>query len=147
MALSSDLREFIGLLNSRRVDYLIVGAHSLAFHARPRFTGDLDILIRPTAENAEKVIAILKEFGFANLDVSASDLIDPGQVIQLGRAPHRIDLLTSISGVSIDEAFGDKVNASLDELPVSFLSKTLLIANKRSVGRPQDLADLHALEP
>lgn len=78
--------------------------------------------------------------------MSASDFTTPEQIIQLGRAPHRIDLLTSITGVGIDEAFATKVVAELDRIPVSFLSKTLLIANKRAVGRPQDLADLSELE-
>lgn len=146
MPLSSDLREFISLLNSRGVEYLIVGAHSLAFHARPRFTGDLDILVRPIPENAAKVVAALKEFGFGDLGVSESDFTRADQVIQLGRAPNRIDLLTSISGVTIDEAFSAPVMAELDHLPVSFLSKPLLIANKRAVGRARDLADLHDLQ-
>ena len=146
MALSSNSRELIALLNSRGAEYLIVGAHSLAFHARPRFTGDLDILVRPTPDNAAKVVAVLDEFGFAGLGVSASDFTTPEQIIQLGRAPNRIDLLTSISGVSTDEAFATKVAGELDNVPVSFLSKTLLIANKRAVGRPQDLADLSELE-
>lgn len=146
MPLSNDLREFVALLNSHGVEYLVVGAHSLAFHARPRFTGDLDILIRPTAENAEKIAAVLREFGFADSDINAGDFTKPDQVIQLGRAPHRIDLLTSLSGVSADEAFASKVAARLDDLPVLFLSKPLLIANKRAVGRPQDLADLSELE-
>ena len=146
MLLSNDSKEFIALLNSRGVEYLIVGAHSLAFHARPRFTGDLDILVRPSPENAAKIIAVLNEFGFADLGVKASDFTTPEQVIQLGRAPHRIDLLTSISGVSIDEAFATKVSAELDEIPVAFLSKALLIANKHAVGRPQDLADLTELD-
>ena len=146
MRLSNDLREFIALLNSRGIEYLIVGAHSLAFHARPRFTGDLDILIRPTAQNADKIVAALRDFGFGGLEVSPSDFTQPEQVIQLGRAPHRIDLLTSISGVSSEDAFSTKVAAQLDDLPVAFLSKELLIANKRAVGRPQDLADLSELE-
>ena len=146
MTLSNDSRELIALLNSHGVEYLIVGAHSLAFHARPRFTGDLDILIRPTAENAAKIVAVLNEFGFAELGVNASDFTTPEQIVQLGRAPNRIDLLTSLTGVSIEEAFTTKVSAELDKLPVSFLSKTLLIANKRAVGRPQDLADLTQLE-
>ena len=75
MPLNNDWKEFIALLNSHGVEYLIVGAHSLAFHARPRFTGDLDILIRPTPENAAKIVAVLNEFGFGNLGVSASDFI------------------------------------------------------------------------
>ncbi len=146
MPLNTDWKEFIALLNSHGVEYLIVGAHSLAFHARPRFTGDLDILIRPTSENAARIIAVLDEFGFGNLGVSASDFTTPEQLIQLGRAPNRIDLFTSISGVDTDDAFATKVPAEIDNLPVFFLSKALLIANKRAVGRPQDMADLTELE-
>ena len=146
MPLSNDSKEFIALLNSHGVEYLIVGAHSFAFHARPRFTGDLDILIRRTPENAAKIVAVLNKFGFGNLGASVSDFTTPEQLIQLGRAPNRIDLLTSISGVDTDDAFATKVPANLDELPVFFLSKPLLIANKRAVGRPQDLVDLIELE-
>ncbi|HEV2094960.1 MAG TPA: nucleotidyltransferase [Chthoniobacterales bacterium] len=146
MHLSNDLREFIKLLNSRDVDYLIVGAYSLAFHARPRFTGDLDILIRPSTPNARKLMQVLQEFGFTDSQINASDFTEPDQVIQLGRAPNRIDLLTSITGVTIGDAFSSKVSGDVDGLPVIFLSKELLIANKRAVGRPQDLADLDALE-
>jgi hypothetical protein len=146
MPLNKDWKEFIALLNSHGVEYLIVGAHSLAYHGRPRFTGDLDILTRATPENAAKIVAVLNKFGFANLGVSASDFTTPEQLIQLGRAPNRIDLLTSISGVDTEEAFATKVSAELDKLPVFFLSKTLLIANKRAVGRPQDLVDLTELE-
>ncbi len=110
--------------------------YSLAFHARPRFTGNLDILIRPTAENAAKLIAALKECGFANPEIKAADLTAPDQVIQLGRPPNRIDLLTSISGVESEEAFSRKISAHLDDLPVSFLSKELLIATSALlVGR------------
>ena len=83
MALSSDSREPIALLNSHGVEYLIIGAHSLAFHARPRFTGDLDILVRPTAENAAKILAVLNEFGFADLGMKASDFITPEQMFNL----------------------------------------------------------------
>jgi hypothetical protein len=91
MPLSNDSKEFIALLNSHGVEYLIVGAHSLAFHARPRFTGGLDIFIRPTSENAGRIVAVLNKFGFGNLGVSASDFTTPEQLIQLGRAPNRID--------------------------------------------------------
>ena len=146
MQLSADLREFIELLNSRGVDYLIVGAHSLAFHGKPRFTGDLDILIRPAPDNAARLAEVLKQFGFGPSQFTETDFLEQGQLIQLGRVPHRIDLLTSISGVPNDEAFATKVSGEIDKLPVSILSKTLLIRNKRAVGRPQDLADLKLLE-
>src|ERR1044071_1636732 len=103
MSLNADLREFIELLNSRGVDYVIVGAHSLAFHGRPRYTGDLDILVRPSSENATKLISLLRDFGFGQGDFADADFTLPEQMIKLGRAPNRIDLLTSISGVAIDD--------------------------------------------
>jgi hypothetical protein len=145
MALSKDWREFLELLNSRGVDYVIIGAQSLAFHGRPRYTGDLDILVRPTPENARLLVDLLKQFGFAHSGFKETDFIEPEQMIQLGRAPNRIDLL-SISGVSTDEAFASKVSAELDGIPVFILGKDALIQNKRAVGRPQDLADLDILE-
>jgi hypothetical protein len=146
MALSKDWKEFLELLNCRGVDYLIVGAQSLAFHGRPRYTGDLDILVRPTPENASILVDLLNQFGFAQSDFKETDFLEPEQMIQLGRAPHRIDLLTSISGVTTDEAFATKVSAILDGIPVFVLGKDALIQNKRAVGRQQDLADLEILE-
>ncbi len=121
MTLSKDSREFLESLNFRGIEYVIVGAHSLAFHGRPRYTGDLDILVRATFTQPEKLI-------------------------QLGRAPNRIDLLTSITGVTTEQALASKVEAELDGIPVFILSKDALIRNKRAVGRPQDIADLTMLE-
>lgn len=142
MSLSADLREFIALLNSHSVEYVIVGAHSLTFHGRPRYTGDLDILVRPSPENAAKLSAVMNEFGFAG---TSFDFTEPDQIIQLGRVPNRIDLLTGITGVATDEALQTKIATHLDGLPVFILSKALLIQNKRAVARPQDLADLDTL--
>jgi hypothetical protein len=145
MSLNADLREFIELLNSRRVEYVIVGAHSLAFHGRPRYTGDLDVLIRPSPENAEKITGVLAEFGFAESGFKPSDFLEPDQMFQLGRVPNRIDLMTGISGVATSDVFARKISANLAGLPVFILSKDLLIQNKRAVARPQDLADIDAL--
>ena len=146
MALSKDWREFLELLNSRGVDYVIVGAQSLAFHGRPRHTGDLDILVRPTPDNARLLLALLNQFGFEQSSFKETDFLEPEQIIQLGRVPNRIDLLTSLTGVAPDEAFDAKVSAIIDGIPVFILGKDALIRNKRAVGRPQDLADLSALE-
>jgi predicted nucleotidyltransferase len=146
MRLNRDLREFLELLNARSVDFLIVGAHSLAFHSRPRYTGDLDILVRPTNENAAALVQLLNEFGFAESNFSVSDFTEGDQIVQLGRVPNRIDLLTSLTGLTIPEAFDGKVAAEIDGVPVFFLGKTQLIQNKRAVARPQDLADLAELE-
>src|SRR6185312_7582688 len=130
-------REFLESLNFRGIEYVIVGAHSLAFHGRPRYTGDLDILVRATPENATKLVDLLNHFGFADSGFKQSDFTQSEQLIQLGRAPNRIDLLTSITGVTADEAFASKVPAELDGVPVFILSREALIRNKRAVGRPQ----------
>jgi len=132
MGLSKDWKGFLELLNSRGVDYVIVGAHSLALHGQPRYTGDLDILVRSTPDNARLLVDILNEFGFAQAEFKESDFLKPGQLIQLGRAPTGIDLLTSISGVGSDEAFATKVSAELDGIPVFILGKDALVRNKRN---------------
>ena len=145
MGLSKDWREFLELLNSRGVDYVIVGAHSVALHGRPRYTGDLEILVRSTPENARLLVDILNEFGFVKSGFKESDFLKAEQLIQLGGAPTRIDLLTSISGVSSEEALAGRISAEFDGIPVYVLAKDALIRNKRAVGRPQDLADLDML--
>src|SRR6266496_2478484 len=146
MTLSKDSREFLESLNFRGIEYVIVGAHSLAFHGRPRYTGDLDILVRATPENAAKLVDLLNHFGFAHSGFKESDFTQPEQLIQLGRAPNRIDLLTSITGVTTDEALASRVSTELDGIPVFILGKDALIRNKRAVSRPQDIADLDMLE-
>jgi hypothetical protein len=146
MRLNSDLREFLELLNARGVDYVVVGAHCLAFHSRPRYTGDLDVLVSPSKGNAAALVTLLREFGFAGSKFTPVDFAEGNQVIQLGRAPNRIDLLTSLTGVTNADAFAGKVAADIDGVPVFILGKKELIQNKRAVGRPQDLADLAELE-
>ncbi len=146
MFLSNDLREFLELLNARGVDYVLVGAHSLAFHSRPRYTGDLDVLVRPSEDNAALLVRLLEDFGFGESKFNASDFVEANQVVQLGRPPNRIDVLTSLTGVSTDEALTGKIAADLDGVPTFVLSRHHLIQNKRAVGRPQDIADLAELE-
>jgi hypothetical protein len=146
MSLSSDWKEFLELLNARGVEYLVVGAHSLAFHGRPRYTGDLDVLVRPSESNAVTLVELLRDFGFAGSKFTPVDFAANDQVIQLGRAPNCIDLLTSLTGVSNEEAFAGRIAAEIDGIPVFVLSKQHLIQNKRAVARPQDLADLAELE-
>ena len=146
MSLSADSREFIELLNSHAVEYVLVGAHSVAFHATPRYTGDVDILVRPTAENADRIVAALTEFGFGSLGLERSDFLTPDQVIQLGRAPNRIDLLTGLSGVSVADCFTTKIEAEFDGIRIAVVSREVLLRNKRATGRPQDLADVAAIE-
>ena len=145
MPLQKDLREFIESLNSRHVEYLIVGAFALAFHGIPRFTGDIDILVRRSPENAARIEEVLVQFSFASLGLSAADFIEADQIIQLGHPPNRIDLLTSITGVEFEDAWDGRVAGSLHGVPVSFISRQCLIQNKRATGRTRDIADLEAL--
>jgi len=140
-----DLREFIESLNSNRVDYVIVGGYAQAFHGRPRFTGDIDVLVRPSPDNAARLETALEQFGFAPLGLRPQDFLTQGQVIQLGVAPNRIDILTSITGCEFDDIWRTRVPAQLAGVPVNMIAKELYIQNKRAVGRPQDLADIDAL--
>ena len=145
MPLHPDWKEFLESLNSRGAEYLIVGAHALALHGVPRYTGDIDILVRPSAENAGRVVAALKDFGFQSLQIALDDFQTPGRVIQLGIAPYRIDLLTSVTGLDFEEAWSDRATGNLDGIPVCFLSKRAFLKNKSAAGRTKDLADIEAL--
>ena len=146
MPLPKDWRAFIESLNSNKVEYLIVGAVALAHHGFPRYTGDLDILVRRTADNTKKIEAVLAGFGFGALGLKASDFSEAYQVIQLGVVPNRIDLLTSITGVSFEDAWQGRVDGDLEGLPVAFIGRLELIRNKKSSDRAQDRADLELLE-
>ena len=145
MEIYREWSELLGLFNEEQIDYLIVGGHALAFHGAPRFTGDLDILVRPDSENAAKVIEALAEFGFSFPNLTAEDFASPDQVVQLGVPPMRVDLITSLSGVTWDEADEGKVRGKLGDVPVHFLGRDQFIATKRATGRKKDLADLEAL--
>lgn len=143
--LQTDLREFIELLNSHRVDYLVVGGHAVAFHGHPRFTGDIDLFVRATSENAHRIMDVLQAFGFGGIGVVTEDFLAPDHVVQLGRPPARIDLLTSIAGVDFDAAWDSRVPAPLDGQPVNFLGWEDLIRNKKAADRDKDRADVKKL--
>ncbi|PYV14124.1 MAG: hypothetical protein DMG21_19185 [Acidobacteria bacterium] len=146
MPLPKDWRAFIELLNSNGVEYLIVGAVALAHHGVPRFTGDLDIPVRNSPENARRLEAALDLFGFAGLGLKASDFVNSNQVVQLGLPTNRIDVLTSITGVTFDEAWESRFRGELGGIQSNFIGHQALIQNERATGRPQDIADLKSLE-
>lgn len=145
MKLQKDLREFIELLNSCRVEYVVVGGHAVGFHGYPRFTGDIDFWIRPSERNAERVVEVLKRFGFADADPIREVLCQAQKLLQLGTPPNRIDVLTSLSGLEFDEMWPQTVPGHLDGVPVQFLDFESLLQNKRASGRPKDLADVDEL--
>lgn len=144
--LTSDFKEFVALFNSNRVEYLVVGGYALAAYGHPRYTGDLDFWIGTDPQNAERVVSALAQFGFASLGVRREDLTLPNQVLQLGYAPARIDLLTSIDGVAFAECHARKIVVQIDGLDISFISQDDFKRNKRATGRHKDLADVEALE-
>lgn len=141
MPLTKDSREFIECLISNHVEFLVVGALAVAWHGYPRYSADIDFLVRPTAENAVRVLAALKQFGFGSIGITLEDLSSAGKVVQFGYEPNRIDLMTSISGVSFEEAWNSRVTGSLDNLEVHFIGREALIRNKQASGRSKDLID------
>lgn len=145
MLLPEDWRAFIELLNSNGVEYVIVGAVALAYHGLPRYTGDLDILVRNSPENARRLESVLAAFGFAALGLKAADLIEPDRVIQLGVPPNRIDILTSITGIPFEQAWSERIQVDAEGIPVNFIGRQALVRNKQLTGRTQDKADLEAL--
>lgn len=146
MEVQRDFRELLALFNARQIDYIVVGAHALAFHGAPRYTGDLDLLVRPDGENAQRLLKALDEFGFGNLGLTVEDFITPDKVVQLGVAPVRVDLVTSLTGLSWEEAAAGRVKGSYGDVAVPYLGKKEFIRNKRAIGRKKDLADLEALD-
>ena len=144
--LSKDLQEFIRLAKANGVEFLIVGAYALAFHGRPRYTGDLDIFIRRDPGNADRLMKVIQEFGFGATGITREDFLKENFVIQLGFEPNRIDLLTGISGVNFEEAWRTRETGRLAKEEVWFLSRELLIQNKRSSNRDKDLGDIQLLE-
>jgi hypothetical protein len=143
-----DFEEFIAVLNAHGVKYLIVGAHALAHYARPRATKDLDVLIDAAPVNAERVLAAIGEFfGGADLGYTTADLIEPGWHLQLGVAPVRIDILTSLLGCpTFQTLWRKRVQATFGTEPANFLGLKHLIRAKQAAGRRQDLADLEVLQ-
>lgn len=144
--MNRDFAEMLSALSDAGADFLVVGAHALAAHGLPRATGDLDIWVRPSLDNARRVLAALKTFRAPLHDLSEDDLACPGTVFQIGVVPNRIDILTEISGVAFEDAWRRRVWFVVEGQRLPFLGRADLAANKRAAGRPKDLADLAALD-
>lgn len=145
MEVQKDFRDLLELLNVHQVEYMIVGAYALAFHGAPRFTGDMDIFVKPDIENAYRIISALNDFGFGSTGLSPADFEGEDRVIQLGYPPIRIDIMTSLTGISWEEAFSGRVAGFYGDVPVYFIGREQLIKNKKALGRKKDLADLEAI--
>lgn len=145
MKLPPEWSEFIGLLSSHRVRFLVVGAHALAVHGHPRATGDLDLFVEPSLPNATRLGAALADFGFVALARDARRFAEPDRMATLGREPLRIDVMTSISGVDFATAWRNRRRARMGRHPIAFLGRRDLLRNKRAAGRPQDVVDVGVL--
>jgi hypothetical protein len=145
MEVQTDYKERLALFNAHEVQYMIIGAYALAFHGAPRYTGDLDILVRPDRENGGRILNALAAFGFGSLGLSIDDFAVPDRVVQLGVPPVRVDIVTSITGVSWDDARENSVPGKFGSIPASYIGKEAFIRNKRALGRNKDLADAEAL--
>ena len=146
MEIQRDFKELLELLNAHSVDYLIVGGYALAYYGAPRYTGDIDIFVKPDEKNAERIIRALDEFGFGSVGIEKIDFINEDKVVQLGVPPVRIDIITSISGVTWEKAFSSKIEGKYGNIPVYFIGKEQFIENKKVIGRKKDLADIEAIE-
>jgi hypothetical protein len=145
--MNRDFAEMLSALSAAGARFLIVGAHALAAHGAPRATGDLDIWIQATSENAARVLTALRAFGAPLFDLTDADLCAPDTVFQIGLPPSRIDILTGISGVGFDEAWDRRITVWVGDLEVPTLGRPDFIANKQAAGRPKDLLDLELLPP
>ena len=140
-----DFKEFLQFLASRSVEYLLVGGYAVNLHGFIRTTGDIDIWIAASPENARKMVEVLKDFGFGSLRIPAETFTELGNAIRMGEKPFKIEILTQISGVSFEEAWAGRIEMEVDGVPIHLISLNDLRKNKAASGRPQDLADLSRL--
>lgn len=146
MILAKDFEEFISLLNKHRVQYMIVGGYALAFHGKPRYTGDIDIWIGISEQNASRLLKVIKDFGLASLGFVKEDFLKEGFISQIGRPPLRIDILNSIDGVDFDDAYNSVQIIELEELKVPYIGLGDFIKNKQATGRKKDLLDIKEIK-
>ena len=145
MDLAPDFDEFCALLNAHAVEFVIVGAHALAFHGAPRFTGDFDILVRPTEENGSRLLAAIAAFGFPTAPVTPAGVAAGTKVIEMGVAPVQIHVMSQIDGVTWDEVWQSREIGPLGRRETPFIGREAFLRNKRAAGRLKDLADIEAL--
>jgi len=139
-----DFRDFIHALNNNHVEYVLVGSFALAYHGHPRATGDMDVWIRPTKQNASAVLKAVLDFGFEKVNVTEEDFLS-GKIIQLGFPPVRIDIITILDGLQNDEIWGERQKGKFGDLDVAYIGREAFVKNKRAIGRHKDLADLELL--
>ena len=146
MTLDPDFEDFIKLLNHHEVDYMIIGGYAMAFHGKPRYTGDLDIWIDISESNAQKMLLVIEDFGFVSLNFDKEDFLRENLINQLGYPPLRIDILTSIDGINFRDAYPQKQVILIEDFTANYIGLNDLIQNKNAGGRQQDLVDVNTLQ-
>jgi hypothetical protein len=144
--MNPDFVDLLRAFNAANVRFLVVGAYALALHGRPRATGDLDIWIDATADNAARVMEALTAFGAPLAEVSAGDFARAGVVYQIGIPPGRIDILTELTGLAFDDAWPDRLRRPFGSIEVDFIGRDAFLRNKRATGRAKDLGDIEGME-
>ena len=144
--MNPDFSDMLSALCDEGVEYLLIGAYAMAVHGVPRATGDLDVWVRPSPDNADRVLRALMRFGAPLGSLRAADLTDEDTVFQVGVAPNRVDVMTGIDGVTFDEAWSRRETREIDGLTLAVIGRDDLIRNKRATGRARDRADAEQLE-
>lgn len=146
MVLSKDFREFIELLNERKVKYLVIGGYAVTFHGYPRYTKDIDFWIWLEKDNIIQLTKVLQDFGLGSVGLTIEDFSNPKDVIQLGYEPNRIDILVGLDGLEFENSFSNKTVKEIDGINVNFIGIDDLITAKKIAGRLKDLSDIETLE-
>lgn len=147
MILAKDFEDFVKLLNKFEAEYMVVGGYAMAFHGKPRYTGDLDIWINISESNAEKLVQVVEGFGLASLGFQKEDFLQPGYISQIGYPPLRIDILNSVDGITFNDAFQNMQKIIIEgDLEISYIGLNDLIQNKVASGRKQDIQDVKEIK-
>jgi len=144
--LNEDFLEFIRLLEGEKISYLIVGGYAVGIHGFPRYTGDIDFFVAISESNAGGLIRVFQRFGFGTVDIQKEDFLKPNYVVEIGREPRKIQVLTAIDGVSFTEAFNNHISVQYEGISLRFIGKSELLKNKIASGRPKDLIDISELK-
>lgn len=143
--LNQDFLDFIGLLDRRRVEYLVVGGYAVGLHGFPRYTGDIDFLVAVSERNASALMAVFEDFGFGDIGLTNEDFLVPDFVVEIGREPRKIQVLTGIDGVEFDRCYRNRVTVDHGNVSIDFIGLPELLENKKASGRPKDLLDVAEL--
>ena len=144
--LPQDFRDFLKLLNSKKIKYLLIGGYAVGYYGYPRATADMDIWIAVNKENAKKMIQVINDFGMNTPELTESIFLEPGKMIRMGYPPIRIEIVTEVSGIKFAQCYPRRKKVKIDGVKVKIISRDDLLKNKKASGRHKDLDDLENLK-